>query len=59
MVVLKPVITLFWSAPECGHKNMEYTGNSPSKSPDPLYLCAGDAIHPVLRIKGSGTKTNS
>ena len=35
---------LFWSALECGHKNTECTG----KSPDPLYLCAGDEIHPVV-----------
>ena len=34
-------------------RNTECTG----KSPDPLYLHAGDAIPVVLRIKGSGTET--
>ena len=29
------------------------------KSLDRLCLCAGDAIHPVLRIKGPGTETNA
>ena len=43
------LLKLFWSAQECGRKNTECTG----KSPDPLYLRAGDAIH----LKGSGTET--
>ena len=34
-------------------KDTECTG----KSPDPLYLLAGDAIYPVLLIKESGTET--
>ena len=34
-------------------RNTESTG----KSPDPLYLCAGNAIHPMLHIKESGTET--
>ena len=34
-------------------RNTECTG----KSPDPLYLRAGDPIHPVLLIKESGTET--
>ena len=35
-------------------RDMECTGNSL----DPLYWIAGDAIHPVLQIKGSGTETS-
>ena len=38
------LLNYFGLRPECGHKNTECTG----KSPDQLYLRAGDAIHPVL-----------
>ena len=44
VVVLKPRYKIFWPAPTFWRKNTECIG----KSPDPLYLHAGDAIHPSV-----------